>query len=251
MTDPVLLRHDDAGRCTLLLNRPERLNALDNALFEALDREFARLERQTDEIGCVILRGAGRAFCAGADLKASQAGAPATPANYKPAILERMARLPVPVLAAVHGMCLGGGLELALAADLIMADPEARFADAHGKWGYVPAWGMTQRLPRRIGYPQAKRMMFTGCEIRAAEALSMGLIDFVSQEGRLEAQADAFATAVLANSRHSNRQIKRILCATEGLSLPEGLARELYMAPGPAPDTQERLAAFRAKAARD
>ena len=82
-------------------------------------------------------------------------------------MIDRLGRLPQPVIAAVHGVCFTGGLELALACDFILADATARFADTHGKWGLVGAWGMSQRLPRRIGVPAAKRMMMTGRSRRA------------------------------------------------------------------------------------
>jgi enoyl-CoA hydratase/carnithine racemase len=244
MTEPLLLRQDVEGLCTLTLNRPASLNALSTELFEILDAELGRLESQGDAIGCVVIRGAGRAFCAGADLKASQSGMPPAPFNYKPRILERLANLPLPVIAAIHGICYGGGLELALAADIIVADKSARFADSHGKWGYVAAWGLTQRLPRRIGLPQAKRMMFTSRDVSGEEALSLGLIEILAEEGQLGAALGPLTAAILANSRHTNRETKRMLCATEDLALRDGLAHETYRAPGPAPDTKERIAAF-------
>jgi enoyl-CoA hydratase len=247
LSESVLLRHDQDGVCTLTLNRPASLNALNLDLFETLDAELARLETQGDVIGCIILRGAGRAFCAGADIKASFAGAPASPFNYKPGIIDRLANLPTPVIAAVHGICYGGGLELALAADLIVADGSARFADTHGKWGYVAAWGLTQRLPRRIGMSQAKRMMFTSRIVDGEEALSLGLADVLAGEAGLDQELVALTAAILANSRHTNRETKRMLQATEELPLRDGLAYETYKAPGPAPDTHARLAAFAEK----
>jgi enoyl-CoA hydratase len=251
MSEAVLLRNDAGGVCTLTLNRPANLNALNLELFEALDAEFARLEAEGDAVGCVVLRGSGRAFCAGADIKASAAGAaPVAPFNYKPGIIDRLSRLPVPVVAAVHGVCYGGALELVLAADIIVADRSARFADPHGKWGYVAAWGLTQRLPRRIGMSQAKRMMFTARVVAADEALGLGLVDVVADEGALDSEVSALSSAIVANSRHTNRETKCILQATEGLPLRDGLAYETYKAPGPAPDTPARLAAFAEKSGR-
>jgi enoyl-CoA hydratase len=251
MSEGVLLRQDENSVCTLTLNRPENLNALNFDIFEALNAELARLETQADEIGCVVLRGAGRCFSAGADIKASASGtAPITPFNYKPGIIDRLANLPIPVIAAVHGVCYGGALELVLAADIIIADRSTRFCDPHGKWGYVAAWGLTQRLPRRIGMSQAKRMMFTARVIGAEEAHALGLADVLADEGDLDAQIDQLAAAIMANSRHTNRETKRILQATDGLRLSDGLAYETYNAPGPAPDTPTRLAAFAEKSER-
>jgi len=243
MSDKVT-RSDAEGLCTLTLDRPEKLNALDNEVFEQLDAHLAAIEAATDAVGCVVLRGAGRGFCAGADLTAFGSGVPRA---WKPGIVERLANLPQPVVAAVHGACVTGGLELALAADLIVADTTARFADTHGKWGLVGEWGMTQRLPRRIGLPRAKRMMLTARVIDAEEAARIGLADIVVPEGALDATVAELASEILANSWHTNRATKRLLRETEGMSLAEGLAHEHYRHPGFAPDWQERIARFSKK----
>lgn len=244
MTERVL-RHDEGAVCTLTLNRPESLNALDTATFEALDAHFAALEAQTDSIGCVVLRGAGRAFCAGADLKA-MAGVTIDP-RYKPGIVERLARLPQPVIAAVHGACYTGGLEMALACDLILADASARFADTHGKWGLIGAWGMSQRLPRRIGPSAAKRMMLSSQPIDAAEAHRLGLVDMLAEEGGLDALVGGFVTAVAANSRYTNLYVKQTLRATEAMNIDEAIGWEAQNYPGLSPDHLDRIASFSRK----
>jgi enoyl-CoA hydratase len=151
MMDDVLLRHDAPGLCTLTLNRPQQHNALNTALFERLDQELAALEAQQETIGCVLLRATGPSFPAGVDLKALASGATPPPPNFKPGVLERLSRLPQTVVACIHATCVTGGLELVLAADILVAAASARFADTHGRWGLVAGWGMTQRLPRRIG----------------------------------------------------------------------------------------------------
>jgi enoyl-CoA hydratase len=235
-------RQDTEGLCTLTLNRPDKLNALDTALFEQLDAHLAALEGLTGQIGCVVLRGAGRGFCAGADLNAM--GKTPVPPGFKPGVIERLGRLPQPVIAAVHGVCYTGGLELALACDFIVADASARFADTHGKWGLVGAWGMTQRLPRRIGLAAAKRMMMSARPMNAAEASDIGLVDLLAPEGDLEALVAGFAADVLANSWHTNFANKRLLRETDGMALAEGLAHAHERYPGPAPDWKERIAGF-------
>ncbi len=237
-------RHDAEGLCTLTLNRPDKLNALDTAAFEELDAHLTALETQT-HIGCVVLRGAGRGFCAGADLKAM--GTDPSPAVGKPVVVERLGTLPQPVIAAVHGVCLTGALELALACDFILADATARFADTHGKWGLVSRWGMSQRLPRRIGIPAAKRMMMTGRTVEAAEAHHMGLVDLLAPEGGLDELVATFAADVLAMSWHTNVATKRLMRETDGMSLAQGLAHEHYRHPGFAPDYQQRIARFSRK----
>lgn len=237
-----IVRTQAAGLCTLALNRPEKLNALDTQAFEELDAILADLETQTDSIGCVVIRGEGRGFCAGADLGAIDS-APLDK-RYKPRIVERLARLPQPVIAAVHGVCFTGGLELALACDFILADASARFADTHGKWGYIGEWGMIQRLPRRIGLPAAKRMMLTSRIVEAEEAGVIGLADIVAPLGTLDLAIAEFSTAILANSWHTNMHTKRILRETDGMGIDAALAQESYRYPGFAPDYRERVARF-------
>lgn len=244
MTERVT-RHDAEGLCTLMLNRPDKLNALDTPAFEELDAHLAALEGETGQIGCVVLRGAGRGFCAGADLKAM--GTIPVPPTFKPGVVERMGRVPQPVIAAVHGVCYTGGLELALACDFIIADATARFADTHGKWGLVGAWGMSQRLPRRIGVSAAKRMMMTGRIVEAAEAADIGLVDLLAPASGLDDLLAGLAGDVLANSWHTNFATKRLMRETDGMSLPQGLAHEHYRHPGFAPDYQELIARFRGK----
>jgi len=240
-----LLREDGDGLCTLTLNRPEKLNALDNRTFEELDAELAALEAAGDRTGCVVLRGAGRAFCAGADLDA-MGRAPVAP-RFKPRVIERLERLPQPVIAAVNGVCYTGGLELALACDFILADAGARFADTHGKWGLVAAWGMLQRLPRRVGRATARRMMMTGCTLDAATARELGLVDALAGEGELDQLVGSFAASILGNSWHTNYAVKRLMRETDGMSQAEGLAWEHSHYPGNAPDHAERLERFRKK----
>ena len=242
-----ITRHDADGLCTLTLNRPDKLNALDARAFEELDAHLSALEKDTF-IGCVVLKGAGRGFCAGADLKAIGTDPATAPVVGKPAVVERLGLLPQPVIAAVHGVCLTGALELALACDFILADATARFADTHGKWGLVSQWGMSQRLPRRIGIPAAKRMMMmTGRIVEAAEAHSLGLIDLLAPQGGLDELVAGFAADVLAMSWHTNLAAKRLMRETDGMSLAEGLAHEHYRHPGFAPDYKERIARFSRK----
>jgi len=240
------LRREDAdGLAILTLTRPEKLNALDTQFFEELDGHLAVLEGQTADIGCVLLRGEGRAFCAGADL--GSFGSAPVDRRFKPGVIERLACLPQPSIAAVHGVCFTGGLELALACDFIVADETARFADTHGKWGFVGEWGMIQRLPRKIGASAAKRMMLTGCTVEAAEAQRLGLADVMAGAEGLQATASGLARTILSQSWHTNLATKRLMRETDGMSLADALAHESYRFPGFAPDHQERIARFKAK----
>jgi enoyl-CoA hydratase len=147
----------------------------------------------------------------------------------------------------VHGVCFTGGLELALAADFILADATAKFADTHGKFGLVGAWGMGQRLSRRIGLSAAKRMMMTSRTVQADEARDIGLVDLLVEAGGLDAVIASLSAEILANSWHTNFAAKRTLRETEGMALAEALAHEHYTYPGSAPDSAERIARFTRK----
>ena len=240
-----LLRKDCEGLCTLTINRPQKHNALDTGFFEELNRQLESLEQSCDRIGCVVLQGAGRSFCAGADLAVM--GSKAVPPEFKPGVIERLEQLTVPVIAAVHGVCFTGGLELALACDFIVADSTARFADTHGRWGLVGQWGISQRLPRRIGGAAAKKMMMTSREVSGVDALAMGLVDELAEEGELETVVQMLAKDILANSWFTSSAVKKLLRDSDGMSLAKGLAHERDRHPGFAPDYQQRIDGFKNK----
>lgn len=246
MTDLVLCDEEN-GLVTLTLNRPAKLNALNHAVFEVLEGHVGLLEQTAEKVGCVLLRGAGRSFCAGHDLDDISGGEPLATQRAHSRIVERLAKLPMPVIAAVHGHCLTGGLEFALAADIIIATESAQFADTHGKWDLVPAWGGSQRLPRRIGVTKAKEMMFTAHVFSGREALAMGLANICVPDADLDAEIARFVGEVLANSWRSNRANKKLLIETEFMSVEAGLAHEMYRSAGRGPEMRERLKRMRKK----
>ena len=152
-----------------------------------------------------------------------------------------------PVIASVQGHCYTGALELALACDLLICAESARFADTHGKWSMTPTWGMSQRLPRRIGPVKAKMMMFTGAPITGAQAAELGLANLCVADAGLEAKTHEVAAAVVANSWHTLRADKRLVNEGQRYTLAEGLAFERRTSPGAGPDMAERLKGFGAK----
>jgi len=237
-----VIREDKNGAATLFLNRPEKLNALNVDLFSQLEAHVDAIAGQTDTVGLVIVRGAGRCFSAGNDLAAIAEGKGPPRANFQGGIIEKLANLPQPVISAVHGHCYTGGLELALAGDLIFASANAKFGDTHGKWAMAPIWGMSQRLPRRIGAYKAREMMFTSKTYSGAEALAMGLANYCVPDEDFDAELDALAATILANSWFSHRANKKLLVETDGLSLNEGLAHEVFRGQGRGPDMEERIA---------
>jgi enoyl-CoA hydratase/carnithine racemase len=237
-----VIREDKNGAATLFLNRPEKLNALNVDLFSQLEAHVDAIAGQIDTVGLVIVRGAGRCFSAGNDLSDISAGKGPPRANFQGGIIEKLANLPQPVISAVHGHCYTGGLELALAGDLIFASENAKFGDTHGKWAMAPVWGMSQRLPRRVGVYKAREMMFTSKTYSGAEAAAMGLANFCVPDADFDAELDALATTILANSWFSHRANKKLLVDTDGLSLSEGLAHEVFRGQGRGPDMEARIA---------
>ena len=195
MTAPLVTRQDKDGLATLTLNRPDKLNSLTVAMFRELRRHVLDLQSD-DSIGCVILRGAGKCFSAGHDLGDIAEGEKVPSPGWHSETLRLMERLPKPVIAAVHGHCYTGALEVALAADFILAAESARFGDTHAKWALTPIWGMSQRLPRRVGVATAKRLMFTADMIRADEAFRIGLVEQIVPDADFEAACEDLARRI-------------------------------------------------------
>jgi enoyl-CoA hydratase/carnithine racemase len=236
----------ESGLCRLTLSRPEKLNALSVATFEALAAHLDRITPET--VGCVLLTGAGRSFCAGHDLDALGGSEDEYAViRLETGVIERLATLPVPVVAAVRGHCYTGGLELVLAADIIIAAESARFADTHGKWDLVPIWGLTQRLPRRIGAAKALEMMYASRTYSGAEAAAMGLANFCVPDDRLDDEAERLCRDILANSWRTSRVVKKLAADTDGMTLAAGIAWELHHSPGHGPDMANRIARARKK----
>ncbi|HJM92949.1 MAG: enoyl-CoA hydratase/isomerase family protein [Alphaproteobacteria bacterium] len=240
----LVLRSDKDGVVTLTLNRPDALNALSPNLFVELRGHVESIAGDPENVGCVVLRGAGRSFCAGNDLKAIQNGEEAPSPTFQSDTINMIENLPQPVIAEIRGHCYTGGLELALSCDLLVASETAKFADTHGKWGMTPRWGMSQRLPRRIGPLKAKEMSFTARTYSGAEAAAMGLANHCVADDQLEDVVGAVAADIVANSWHSARGNKMLYNKGQDYTFHDGLAFEMAESPGRGPDIEERLKAF-------
>lgn len=245
----LVLREDRDGAVTLTLNRPDKLNALNVELFKALDDHVAAIETDAS-VRLVILRGAGRCFSAGHDLGDIAAGEKLPRPNFQASVIERLADLPLPVITAVHGHCYTGALELALAGDIIFASEAARFGDTHAKWALTPVWGLSQRLPRRVGTYKAREMMFTCRTYGGREAQAIGLANICVANEDYESGLVALADSILANSSFSHAANKKLLMDTDGLPQSVGLAHEVFRGEGRGPDMEERIAAFQNKTAK-
>jgi enoyl-CoA hydratase/carnithine racemase len=237
-------RVDEEGIATLSLDRPDVLNALSPALFEGLRAHIDAIAAETETVGCVILRGEGRSFSSGNDLGAITAGERAPSKHFQAETLDALEALPQPVIAAVRGHCYTGALEVVLACDLLVASETARFVDSHGKWGMTPTWGMSQRLPRRIGPVRAKEMMLTGRTVDGAEAVALGLANDCVPDGDLEARSLELARSLVANSWWTLRADKKLVNEGQRYTLQEGLAYERANSTGATPDTLQRLQEF-------
>lgn len=240
----LVIRQDDDGLAILTLNRPETLNALSPKLFIELRAHIDAIAKETEGVGCVVLCGKGRSFSAGNDLKAIQAGEVAPSRHFQAETLEAIERLPQPVIAAVQGHCYTGSLELALACDLIVAAEGAKFADTHGKWAMTPTWGMSQRLPRRVGIGRAKEMMFSGRTVSGREAAEIGLAVKCVPDADLMLVTNAMAREFLQASWFTLRADKWLVNQGLNHTLADGLAFERNNSPGRGPDLEERLEKF-------
>ncbi|MCC6246588.1 MAG: enoyl-CoA hydratase [Rubrivivax sp.] len=215
-------RHED-GFATIVFNRPDKLNTLSIALRRELAAAVAALEADA-AVRVLILTGSGRAFSAGLDLDEWSA-APAAAAWEHDAV----AALQVftgPVIGAINGLAITGGLELALACDLLVAASDARFADTHTKVGLLPGWGGSVRLQQRVGTHRAKELALTARFLPAGEALAWGLVNLVVPAERLRAEAEALARQMLANLPEGLVAYKRLLNDEARLPLAEALALE-------------------------
>ena len=241
---PLVKREDRDGIAILSLNRPEALNALSPMLFIELRQHIDNISTEQEKVGCVILRGEGRSFSAGNDLKAIQSGEKAPSPHYQAETLDCIERLPQPVIALVQGHCYTGSLELALSCDLLIAGDSAKFADTHGKWGLSPTWGMTQRLPRRIGLLQAKELMFSGRVVQGEEAVTIGLANQCVPDSSLLESGLKMAKSFLENSWFTLRADKMLINGGLDYTLGEGLIWERENSPGRGPEMSERIANF-------
>ncbi len=182
------------------LNRPDAMNAINDSVVDGLNEAMDTAEKDPS-IRCLVLSANGRAFCAGADLKTVQQKTEC--GEFEPFLdrlletLNRLERIPCPVIAAVNGLALAGGLEIVLCCDLVIAAESAKLGDAHANFGLIPGGGGSVRLPRKIGPTRAKYLMYTGEFWQASELESAGLVNqVVPNEVLIETVADLAARIV-------------------------------------------------------
>jgi len=233
MSESVLLVEKSEGIATLTMNRPTAMNALSRELRAALAQAFDDCQNDP-EVGVVILTGAGKAFSAGVDLK-ELGGATATlgdPAstNVGREVVKAMERCGRPIIGAINGFAITGGLEVALACDLIIASQAARFADTHARVGALPAWGLSQRLSRVIGIYRAKELSLTGNFLSAEQAEAWGLVNRVVTPEELLPMCRALAKDMLSCVPETVRALKQIIDDGFAATFAEGLKLEVEAA---------------------
>ncbi len=243
-------RRDGVGWVTL--NRPSAINAIDDSIRQQLPAALKSLDEDSG-IRVIVLRGAGdRGFCAGADLKEKPAVTASTEVPARSGWIEEFDRIAKPLIAAIHGYCFGGGLEIALACDLRIASADAVFALPETGLGLIPGGGGTQRLPRLIGLGRGLDLLVTGERIDAAKALEWGLITrLVATRDALEAESAALAGRIAARPALATRHAKQAAKKGMELGLHAGLAleRALFSELLRGDERREAIAAFREKRA--
>ena len=243
MTEAVLLTEvHPAGYAVLTLNRPQAMNSLSRQLMAELADAVEALEADP-AVRVLVLTGAGRAFCAGLDLKELGSGQgtlgqgeSGVAAKDPVAALERFSG---PVIGAINGAAVTGGFELALACDVLLASPAARFADTHARIGIAPAWGLSQKLSRAIGPYRAREVSFTGQWVGAEQAAAWGFVNRVVAANALLDTARAMATDMLGALPAVLTHYKAVI--RDGYALPFGEAMAMEKQRGRAFNT--RLAA--------
>lgn len=235
---------------TITLNRPKALNALSIALEGELCAAFRALSADED-IRAIVLTGAGRAFSVGVDLKelsSDPKGMAERNWHGQDSLATIMRACPHPIICAINGFAVTGGLELALLGDFLIGSDVAQFADTHARVGITPAWGLTQVLPRLIGINRARQMSLTGTYVGAAQALEWGLLNEVTTGEALLPRAQSIAAEIAETDRTTMTKIRSLIEASAETTLSEGFARELKVFDAHMPSvTMGKVAENRAK----
>ncbi|MFD8610252.1 enoyl-CoA hydratase/isomerase family protein [Streptomyces sp. NPDC059631] len=245
-------RHDQVAE--LVLDRPQAMNAVSTDMARSIAGACAALAADPQAHVVVVTSTHERAFCVGADLKERNSFSDADLRRQRPVArgaYTGVLELPMPTVAAVHGFALGGGFELALSCDVIVADRTAVVGLPEVSVGVIPGGGGTQLLPRRVGAARAAELIFTARRLEAAEAHGLGLVDVLADEGRDRAEALELAARMAANSPVGLRAAKRALRLGQGLDLRAGLEVEdaAWRTAAFSADRAEGVAAFNEKRA--
>ena len=239
-------KNDQIG--VLTISRPAALNALNSLELSEINAAIAEVETDKD-LGCLIITGDGKAFVAGADIS-EMSSMNLTEGRefgrYGAAVMRRIEKLEIPTIAAVNGFALGGGCELAMSCDIILASEKAKFGQPEVGLGITPGFSGTQRLPRRVGVAKAKELLFSGRMITAAEAEKIGLVNAVYPAGELMNAALEMAKSFTRNAPVAIKYVKASVDRGMQMDIDGGIAleNELYAMCFATEDCKEGLTAF-------
>jgi enoyl-CoA hydratase len=243
------IRDEKQGNLAIAaINRPEALNALNGTVLQELSQVVAEVENDA-EVRAFILTGEGRAFVAGADIGEQNALDVASARKFSQfgsSIFRRIEKLEIPTIAAVNGFCLGGGCELAMSFDIILASEKAKFGQPEVGLGITPGFSGTQRLPRRVGVAKAKELLFSGRMITAAEAEKIGLVNAVYPAEELMNATMEMAKSFTKNAPVAIKYVKASVDRGMQMDIDGGIAleNELYAMCFATEDCKEGLTAF-------
>jgi enoyl-CoA hydratase len=249
MSYETIIYRKESGICRITMNRPEAMNAITPVML--MELKAAVLEAGKDiDVKVIVITGAGKAFCAGVDLKSL--GDRKLERGKVGDILDIPARemiqalraVPKTVIALVNGFCFTGALEIMLGCDIVLASESAKIGDTHAKWGLRPTWGMSARLPRRVGFLKARELSFTADAITAREAERIGLVNMAVPSEKLEETLKEMAQKIMANSQQSIAAYKHLYNTNESMPLDRSLELE-FCSEFDINDTGERLEQFR------
>lgn len=231
MTDAVLMQDLGSGVCRIVLNQPDSLNTLNDAMLEDLKLTFKQAAANS-KVKVVVLTGAGRAFCAGGDLNIIDGSMGLTAAReyvFKVAeLIQLIFHIEKPVIAAINGFSMGGGVDIALAADMVIASSAAKFSLAFVNVGLIPDLGATYLVPRAIGIQKAKELVFTGRIIDAYEAERIGMIMKVVEPDKLDETVNQLAGQIALGPSIANGLAKYMLNRNLYRSLEEAIENEAF-----------------------
>ncbi len=225
-----LVRYERRGTTALLTLDHPPVNVLSRKVLDALSARLAEAEADVEVRAVVLASAAAKAFAAGADIREMQPLDPSTARRHGgrgQAVTRQIERLPLPVIGAVHGVALGGGCEICLACDFLVASEDAQFGQPEINLGVMPGWGGTRRLPRRIGAARARRWILDGRSVSASEALAAGLVDRVVPRSELLPNALALAETFATKAPLALAAAKYAILEAMDPSIDAGLAYEL------------------------
>ena len=243
-----IIYRKESGIGRISINRPQAMNAITPAMLTELKTAVLDAGRDED-VKVIVLTGEGKAFCAGVDLKSlgdrrlirgKVGDILDVPARE---LIQAIRGVPKVVIALVNGYCFTGALEIVLGCDLVIASEEAKMGDTHAKWGLRPTWGMSARLPRRVGFLKAKELSFTADAVSAKEAERIGLVNMAVPPEKLEEVLQSTAKKIIANSLQSIAAYKHLYNTNEAMSLDKSLELE-FGSEFEISDTEERLGQF-------